>query len=151
MEKLWDPKLHFISNIWQCTFVYSLYNSAWIAFRWLCTVAETRHNSVQITVKVKGCADCVIYCLYIIANYVHNISDVGSASLVQWYHGSTASFCNQWAGNAGRASHFVIHSTYNHVSIRTDIRSSYTPINLKSCHWSHFHYHDSRHCSFCNM
>ena len=123
-----------ILKMWQCTFVYSPYNSAWIAFRWLCIVAETCHNTVQITVKVKGYADCVIYCLYIIAHHVHNVSDVGSASLVQWYHGSTASFCNQWAGNARRASHFAIHSTYNHVSSRPDIRSSYTSINLKGCH-----------------
>lgn len=105
--------------------MYSLYNCAWIAFRWLCIVAETCHNTMQITVKVKvkGCADCIIYCLYIIAHYMHNVSDVGSATLVQLYHGSTASFCNQWTGNVSTVSHFVIHSTHNHVSSRTDIRS----------------------------
>jgi len=46
-------------------------------------VAETCHNTVKITVKVEGCADCVMYCLYIIAHYVHNVSDVGSTTLVQ--------------------------------------------------------------------
>jgi hypothetical protein len=117
--------------MWQCIFVYSLSNSAWTAFRWLCTMAEIFHNTLQIMVKVKGFADSVIYCLYIIAHYVHNVSDVGSASLVHWSHGSTASFCNQWARNSSRACHFFIHSTYNHATSRTDMMSSYATINLK--------------------
>jgi len=151
MEKLWDPKLHFISNTWQCTFVYSISVSALIAFKWLCIVAETCHSTGQITVKVKGCADCVICCLCIIVHCVSNVSDVGSAMLVEQYHGLTASFCSQWAENASRAGHFVIHSNYNHVSSTTAIRSSYTTINLKSCHYSHFYYHESHYCSFCHM